>query len=318
MVLAAPAIVTASSALAPGTCVPHGAAVIVRGTDGVVRGFANACRHRATRLVDAPCAAKALVCPYHGWTYDLAGALIHVPHAESFAGIDLATRHLAELPVAERHGLVWLGGDVDRHLGELGPDLAALELDRHVVYRDARVTRACNWKLLVEAFLDGYHIRSLHRDSVYRYFIDAASVSERVYVPWSLADRPAHLLEQIDGAVRELSTPSFMIFPATTVIAHPDFISILTFAPARHRIAPSSVTSCWCRRSRREAEHWDRNWQPIDGSVFARGPVMLSRSRSLAASSHSCSVLMSPVRWFRRDHGTVRRERAPRRQPGHR
>ena len=56
-----------------------------------------------------PCAARALVCPYHDWTYDLAGALIHVPHAEAFAPGDC--RDLPALPVVERHGLIWLGSD---------------------------------------------------------------------------------------------------------------------------------------------------------------------------------------------------------------
>ena len=70
---------------------------------GVVRGLANACRHRATRLVDAPCASRTLVCPYHGWTYDLTGALVHVPHAGAFAAAD--RRDLPVLPVTERHGV---------------------------------------------------------------------------------------------------------------------------------------------------------------------------------------------------------------------
>ena len=108
-----PRIVAASSELSPGSCRPYDregiAALLVRDAGGSLRAFANACRHRATRLVDTACAAKALTCPYHGWTYDLAGQLIHVPHQETFAGLDCAARGLRELEVAERHGLVWLG-----------------------------------------------------------------------------------------------------------------------------------------------------------------------------------------------------------------
>src|SRR4051812_41229747 len=75
---ALPRIVTTSSALALGACVPlTGGVLLVRDHDGTLRAFANACRHRGTRLVAEACAAKALVCPYHGWTYDLAGTLIH-------------------------------------------------------------------------------------------------------------------------------------------------------------------------------------------------------------------------------------------------
>src|SRR5262245_49734907 len=125
-----PQIVGASAALAPGGCLPVDlsgrSALVVRADDGVARGFANACRHRASRLVDDSCTRKAIVCPYHGWTYDLRGTLVHVPHAEAFAG--MARRDLHPLPVAERHGLVWLGDDVDAFLGELAGDLAAVDL----------------------------------------------------------------------------------------------------------------------------------------------------------------------------------------------
>ena len=61
---------------------------------------------------------------------------------------------------AERHGLVWLGAaDVAGYLGPLDDELAALDLARHVACRESHTTRACNWKLVIEAFLDGYHIR---------------------------------------------------------------------------------------------------------------------------------------------------------------
>src|SRR5258706_8033709 len=170
----APQIVAAASALAPGACLPVDlpgiAAIVARDHDGSLHAYSNACRHRATRLVDAPCATKAHVCPYHGWTYDLRGKLLHVPHAESFAGCE-AGRDLHALRVTERHGLIWLGdGDVTDYLGGLDPELATLDLPPITLWRSARSTRRCNWKLVVEAFLDGYHIRSLHRDSIYRFF----------------------------------------------------------------------------------------------------------------------------------------------------
>ena len=85
---------------------PVGGTLLVRDPAGTLRAFANACRHRGTRLVDKPCATKAFVCPYHGWTYDLDGALLHVPHADAFAGAEVG-RDLIELPVerAPRPGL---------------------------------------------------------------------------------------------------------------------------------------------------------------------------------------------------------------------
>jgi len=276
-----PRIVTASASLAVNESLPvdrpgrgAGAAIITRGLDGVVRAFANACRHRGTRLIDAPCSAKALVCPYHAWTYDLTGALIHVPHAEAFPGLEPSHRGLVPLPVAERHGLVWLGAGVDGYLGEIGEDLAAIGLDRHVLWKRARTERRCNWKLVVEAFLDGYHIRTLHRDTIYRFFLDAASVADpagphirAISGRRTLHEAPADL----SGAdPRQYATPSLLLFPSTIVIEHPDYVSIMTMTPlAADRTEWDHMMLIPAARAG-EAEHWDRSWTLIEDGVFQR------------------------------------------------
>src|SRR5882724_4605772 len=59
----------------------------VRGKDGRVRAFRNACRHRGTRLAEGVGCAKVFECRYHGWTYDLDGGLRHVPHQNGFPGL---------------------------------------------------------------------------------------------------------------------------------------------------------------------------------------------------------------------------------------
>ena len=271
---AGPQIAIASRALEPGRCtpvdVPGRSALLVRDATGRARAFKNACRHRATRLVDAPCAAKALVCPYHGWTYDLAGKLVHAPHPEAFAA-ELAGRDLVELPVAERHGLVWLGTtDPAAFLGALDDDVAALGLAEHVAWRSTRVTRKCNWKLVVEAFLDGYHIRILHRDSVYRFFLDAASVAERVgpHVRAITGRRTLH--DGAGGDLRALATPSFLLFPATTVIVHPDFVSLITVYPLSPGETEYHHTMLVPVARAGERDHWDKSWALIEEGVFQR------------------------------------------------
>jgi len=266
-----PRIVTTSSAIAPGSCVPVGTALLVRDGDGTLRAFANACRHRGTRLVGEPCAAKALVCPYHGWTYDLTGALIHVPHAATFAGAE-AGRDLRALPVAEHHGFVWLGsGDPDAAalIGDLAPDLAALGANDLVPFETSRTRRRCNWKFLVEAFLDGYHLRTLHRDSIYRFFLDGASVAEQVG-PHIRAITARRALREAVGETepRALVTPSLFVFPATTIVEHPDFLSVLT----AHAVGPehTDFEHLMLVPAERagEREHWTKSWQLIEGMVF--------------------------------------------------
>jgi phenylpropionate dioxygenase-like ring-hydroxylating dioxygenase large terminal subunit len=77
---------------AAGTYVAREAAgtplLAVRGDDGRVRAFRNACRHRGTQLVSGAGCEKAFVCRYHGWTYALDGRLRHVPDEHGFPGLD--------------------------------------------------------------------------------------------------------------------------------------------------------------------------------------------------------------------------------------
>jgi glycine betaine catabolism A len=311
-----PRIVAVSASLERGACVPIDApgraALIVRGQDGVVRAFANACRHRGTRLVDAPCTAKALVCPYHAWTYELTGKLAHVPHAASFPGIDLDARGLVPMPVVERYGLVWLGardaGELDRYLGDVGADVAALGLDQHVMWQRARTTRKCNWKLVVEAFLDGYHIRVLHRDSVYRFFLDATSIAEQSGPHIRALTARRALLEAPEdlGAVtelRQLATPSLHLFPATFFVEHPDFLSIMIIHPTGpSEIAWDHMMLVPAARAG-ETEHWDKSWQLIEGGVFQGEDLWVCEQAQASIDAGAVDELLfgtleSPARWF--------------------
>src|SRR5262249_59115777 len=80
----------------------------VRGSDGQVRAFRNACRHRGTQLAAGAGCEKAFVCRYHGWTYGLDGRLRHVPDEHGFPGLDKSTRGLVPVATVERHGLVFV------------------------------------------------------------------------------------------------------------------------------------------------------------------------------------------------------------------
>src|SRR5215831_8046015 len=98
---------SAGSQLAAGT--GAGGVLLARGQDGMVRAFANTCRHRGHELL--PCGsagtARAIVCPYHSWAYSLSGELRGAPE---FRDLDAAAWSLMPLPAAEWHGLVFLDG----------------------------------------------------------------------------------------------------------------------------------------------------------------------------------------------------------------
>ena len=90
----------------------QGGVLLVRGEDGEVRAFANSCRHRGHELL--PCGQsareKAIVCPYHAWTYSLSGSLQGAAGFRKVRGFDFGEWGLAPLPVAEWHGLVFVDG----------------------------------------------------------------------------------------------------------------------------------------------------------------------------------------------------------------
>jgi choline monooxygenase len=144
--------------------------VVVRGADGVLRGFFNVCRHHAAAVMTAPCGkVDRLRCPYHGWTYDLAGQLRGVPEFDGVRDFDRAATGLVPLAVATWEGLVFVHLDPDppaleAHLGAMVGQVAPLELGELAFCERREYTLACNWKVFVDNYLDGgYHVPHLHQ-----------------------------------------------------------------------------------------------------------------------------------------------------------
>ncbi len=146
--------------------------LFVRGDDGQVRAFFNACRHRGAPVVqDDAGTARRLTCRYHAWSYDLQGCLVAVPDERDFVGLDPATRGLPPVR-AERWGGWWFVTFDDgaeplldhlRPLPALLEDLTASPL-RHLT--SSTVSLPCNWKVVAEAFLEVYHARTIHPTTV--------------------------------------------------------------------------------------------------------------------------------------------------------
>lgn len=150
--------------------------LVVRGGDGVLRGFFNVCRHHAAAVMTAPSGcARNLRCPYHGWTYTLEGALKGTPGFDAGCRFDRGAHGLVPVAVAawERWVFVRLdpeGPALDEFLGpQLVDEIAALGLDKLHWFERRRYLFDCNWKVFVDNYLDGgYHVPHLHKglDSV--------------------------------------------------------------------------------------------------------------------------------------------------------
>jgi choline monooxygenase len=144
--------------------------VVIRGSDGVLRGFFNVCRHHAATIV-TQCVgrAKSLRCPYHGWTYDLEGTLILSPDFAGVQEFDRSANGLVPIQVTEFQGWVFvkLDGDgtaLDEYVGaDLIERLEPLNLERLNWFERRSYCLNCNWKVFVDNYLDGgYHVPYIH------------------------------------------------------------------------------------------------------------------------------------------------------------
>lgn len=265
----------------PGSYVARNAAripiLVVRGQDGKVRAFRNACRHRGTEVAQGAGCAKAFVCPYHGWVYGLDGQLKHVPHEQGFPDLDKREHALVPVHAEERGGLVLVNqsGEASEHdpmegLDNLiapGQDL----IDTHDT--EAKV----NWKVSLEGSIEGYHIRFGHNETFYPYGYDNLNLIERcgrnsrVTFPFRRIEKLADVPEaerRVDGRL----TYIYHLFPNTLVAVlshHTDLIVLEPLEVGRtnmvaYTIANTGGDPAAMESAKRDAEFVNQNGAPED------------------------------------------------------
>jgi phenylpropionate dioxygenase-like ring-hydroxylating dioxygenase large terminal subunit len=240
--------VTLSAALPePGSVIGHEGyglpLVIARAKDGKVRAFLNACKHKGAKLVE-DCEhhkMSRLTCPYHAWTFGLDGKLLAVARSDAFEAIDKASYGLTELACREHGGIVWVS--LNRHaepdfsglIPELEADLDALGIGGMMLYGRRTFQVKANWKLVMEPFMESYHVPRLHAASIGDLFGDVTRVIDELgphqrkvagkvnYKP-EMADIPG---ENIHKTV----THAYQIFPNAVLITSPYYISFMTLMP---------------------------------------------------------------------------------------
>ncbi len=144
--------------------------VVVRGEDGVVRGFFNVCRHHAAAVVTEPQGhAAQFRCPYHGWTYGMDGALKGVPEFEGVCSFDRAKNGLLPVRAEIWENFVFVNLDpqaklLREFLGGLVSLVEPLGFGDMRFFERRTYTLQCNWKVYVDNYLDGgYHVPHLHK-----------------------------------------------------------------------------------------------------------------------------------------------------------
>ncbi len=196
--------------------------VVVRGLDGSIRAFRNACRHRGMQLADGSGCTKIFRCNYHGWAYRLDGRLEYVPHEHGFPDLDKNSNGLVPVHEVEiRSGLVFITQDEPVGLGALDslPDLLT---ENQVLFDSSESVEDINWKLTAEGTLEGYHIKPTHPESFYPYGYDNLNVIE-TQGPNSRVCFPFRRIEKLRDAPREnlsldrMVTLVHRIFPFTSI-----------------------------------------------------------------------------------------------------
>ena len=199
--------------------------VVVRGEDGVLRGFFNVCRHHAASVMTEPEGkAPILRCPYHGWTYSLAGELKGTPDFAGVCGFDKGANGLVPVETAVWEKFVFVrlepgGPSLEQSLGPLVGQFAKLGLERFHFVERRRWTFECNWKVFVDNYLDGgYHVPHLHKglSSVLDYSGYTIETGENWCLQWSPIDHSnaegdVAAVRKGDKALYYWIWPNFMI-----------------------------------------------------------------------------------------------------------
>jgi phenylpropionate dioxygenase-like ring-hydroxylating dioxygenase large terminal subunit len=148
--------------------------IVARDSEGAIAAFANVCRHRGVAVAQGRGNTASFRCPYHGWTYDLAGRLTGAPLMTGAEGFDPTRCSLARVQSDTWAGWIYVTfNDRASPLAAFLADYAAAfdylrQEDCRLAYT-IDIELDCNWKLAVENLLDIYHGASLHSDTLGAY-----------------------------------------------------------------------------------------------------------------------------------------------------
>ena len=225
--------------------------VLTHAQDGELRGFYNVCRHRAGQVALAKGNRKSLQCRYHGWTYGLDGRLRACPEMEGTE--DFRKEEFGLRPIrVERFG-PFVFANLDPEAASLREVMGAIPEEVRAAGYDVEAMRlverreyviACNWKVYVDNYLEGYHLPIAHPDLFKELDYDAYRVETfRYYSKQHAPIRELRPGEEIGVDRRYLRQPGaedsalyYWLFPNTMFNIYQDNMSsnvILPLGPDR-------------------------------------------------------------------------------------
>lgn len=145
----------------------HDSLIVVRTSPTEIRAYVNSCLHRGTMLRTEDGCVQSFRCPFHAWTWNLDGKLVHIHQEWDLPHVDPESMCLPQAQVGTWAGFVFVNFDencepLTSYLENLPEHFASFELEKR--YKAAHVAKImpCNWKLAMEAFIEAYHVAVAH------------------------------------------------------------------------------------------------------------------------------------------------------------
>ena len=225
--------------------------IIVRdGND--IKALSNVCRHRGMLLAEGQGNSNRFVCRYHGWAYGLNGALLRAPRMKN-DGFDQKTCKLGSFSCKQKFGFVYVSlsnnpPDIKAELAGLDKIIANYEPERYSIVHSSTETWKCNWKSLVENFMEGYHLSIVHPQTLHGYTptgLSKKGPNGTGYTSY-FANYPDKIASRGPGAAsltkeeRNRST-LFAVFPCQVVSIASSLLVSLSIRP----LSPASIELRW-------------------------------------------------------------------------
>ncbi len=215
--------------------------IVARGKDDVVRAFFNVCRHRGGPLATEDGNAGMLQCGYHGWTYRLDGALRGVPKFDRVELFDRSEFCLRTIHVEVWEGLVFVNlspapTPFAATVGGITERIAPISLASKRFHHRVEYEVACNWKVYVDNYLEGYHVPLVHPELFS--MLDYNNYVTETYPSYSLQYSPINRDRSIyEGASGESEAYYYFIFPNF-------MLNILPGRLQTNRVIPIAADRC--------------------------------------------------------------------------
>jgi len=217
---------------------------VIRDRSNALRAFYNVCQHRGHELLAGEGHTNVIMCPYHAWAYDFDGTLKSARNTGNVAGFEKCNFALKAIKVEEFCGLVFINLDRDaeplsHQAGDLAQEIREIcpSVDNLVFAQRDTYNVSCNWKVMIDNFLECYHCHTAHRDFVDLVDMDSyRSTTNGIYSSQisnaaRSTDNSAYTFEK--GEV-DFGYAGWFLWPNLTIWAYPGEpnLSVLQMGPA--------------------------------------------------------------------------------------